>query len=231
MFHVGGCGQGPFPTQASPTLPNLPSGSQALSPAEAGSCCGSDGPGSWPQEACRAAAPRSPLHPPPSLKKEAARGTEKTSMSGFITTRCFQIQKKGTGQGAECGCAGGGVLGQERHPVQRDWELCRVGGVGGAGPTTSPPLDLQQVLGGGGVHSGVTPNARARGRVRGWEGWGPAPPCLRQCVEVTGEGLVPGPGPPPPGQERGWPGQDLPSHCSCYFGVTSASRARAPHTP
>lgn len=106
-------------------------------------------------------------------------------------------------------------------------------GWGGGGVRALPPplhWTFQQVLGGGGVHSGVTPNARARGGARGGEGWGPAPPCLRQCVEVTGEGLVPGSG-PPPGQERGWPGQDLPPHCSCYFGVTSASRARAPHTP
>lgn len=155
---------------------------------------------------------------------------EKTSISGFITTRCFQIQKKGTGQGAECGRAGGGVLGQEQATRSRE--------TGSHAGDLPPPLrwTFQQILGGSGDHPGATPNARAgvgvgrRAERLGEAGARPLPH-LRQCVEVTGEGLVPGPG--PPGQERGWPGQDLPPHCSCSLWGDQSLKSKHPplHAP
>lgn len=145
-------------------------------------------------------------------------------MSGFITTRCFQIQKKGTGQGAECGRAGGGVLGQERHPVQRDWELCGVGWGGGAGPTTSPPLDLPASVRRGRGPFWGDPQCQGQGRGERGGGLGPGPALPQAvcgsdwggaCARVrspprTGEGVA-GTGPPPTLQLLLWGDQCLKS--------------------
>lgn len=62
-----------------------------------------------------------------------------------------------------------------------------------------------------------------------WERAGARPPPrLGQCVEVAGEGLVPGPGPPRTGE--GVAETRPPPSAAACFGVTRASRARAPHT-
>lgn len=114
-------------------------------------------------------------------------------------------------------------------PVQRDWESHR-------GPAISPPLDFpannRRRLG----PFWGDPHARALGRVGGvggtgetGEGWGPAPPCLGQWVEVTREGLVPHAW--SPAQEGAQPRQDPLPVTAAHFGVTSASRARAPTRP
>lgn len=139
----------------------------------------------------------------------------------------FPNTKEGTGGGAECGRAGGRAPRQGRAAQSRETR---------SHAGDPPPLrrwTFQQILGGGGVHCEAAPNARAGegGGVGGprdlGEGWGPAPPHLGQCVEVAREGLAPGPGSP----RRGVAETGPPPVAAAHFGVTRASRARAPpHT-
>lgn len=79
----------------------------------------------------------------------------------------------------------------------------------------------------------MTPNARARevgGGLRDLERARAWPlPHLRQCVEVTGEGCVPGPS--PPRTREGWPRQDLPTHCSCSLWGDQCLKSKSPPTP
>lgn len=137
---------------------------------------------------------------------------EKTSISGFITTQFPQIQKKGTGWEQKVWPRWGRVPGSQ----SRDWSRA----VGE--PASSPPLDFPANNRRGPIHSGATPRpghrgggqAGGRGLKGTWRGLRPTPPCLGQGVEMTREG--------PPAHT----GNLLVA--AAPFGVTSASRARAP---
>lgn len=101
--------------------------------------------GVWGRLAFRASWPPGALPPftPPAPQPEerGSRSVEKTSILGFITTHCFQIQKKGLGREQSVAVPGGGLR-QGGGPSPE-----RLGALGNLQPLR---WACQRIIGGGG---------------------------------------------------------------------------------